>query len=568
MGQAAQISFMSAWIKFYFWFNQSGNAWSDRQVIPRHALRTRPARIWTLRTFSGPAPRHWFGAAISAPIPGSNYFALDFCGGVKPHLLVGMDNGIGAITRVSYAPSTRFALEDAAAGSPWQTSLPFPVQVVEKIEIVDLVSRCRHTTSYRYHHGFFDGGEREFRGFACVEQIDAEVFDDFTLGLVEGNPALNADRAQYQPPVLTRTWFHTGAWIEADSLQARIRTEFWGGDPNALQLADHDAPDDPEAFRALRGAVLRAEVYALDADPLDPAASKAALTFSVIETRYRVRQLQPRGQHQHGVFLASAAESITHHYERDPADPRITHEMTMPPDDFGNVTDKATIAYPRRISDAEVPEQDETKVVFAKSDFINRIDAVNVWLLGVPAQLRVFELTNVRPSGPRGKFMEADFAPLIVDIAVPFSPGSWKAFHELPPRSSPSKRLIEWTRNYFRKDAAATDLDPGRSLVNRLPLGRIEPLTLPYETLKAVFTKGLVRQVFGSRLDDPSVARAGYVTEADIADHWWLPSARMTFDPAQLYLPTQTHQPVRKHHDHRLRRLCDSGCQLLGCAWQ
>lgn len=181
-----------------------------------------------------------------------------------------------------------------------------------------------------------------------MEQLDTEEFVDFAQGSVAGNSALNVDKALHLPPILTKTWFHTGAWIEAASLMDKFRAEFWRGDPNALQLADHEVPDDREAFRALRGAVLRIEIYALDADPLNTAGSKAHLPFSVTENRYRVRQLQPRGSHQHGVFFDTTAERIVHHYERHPDDPRIVQEITFAPDGFGNITDKIAIAHPRR----------------------------------------------------------------------------------------------------------------------------------------------------------------------------------------------------------------------------
>jgi RHS repeat-associated protein len=525
-----------------FWFNQSGNAWSGRQKIPGTPSAPTGTGLDFADIFgTGTATLVWsrdFGA-----IPGGNYFALDFCGGVKPHLLVGMDNGLGAITRVSYAPSTKFALEDDVAGNPWHTTLPFPVHVVEKVETIDLVSRCRHTASYRYHHGFFDGREREFRGFGCVEQRDTEVFDDFARGSVDGKPAENVNKALHLPPVKTKTWFHTGAWIEADSLAAKFRKEFWGGDPDAMQLADHDVPDDAEAFRALRGSVLRSEVYALDSNPLDATGSKADLPYSVTENRYRVQQLQPRGNHQHGVFLTSTAESIAHHYERKPNDPRIAHEITCPPDKFRNVTDKIAVAYPRRAPDAEVPEQGETRIVFTKADFINHADAASAWLVGIPAQQRVFEVTGVKPSAPQGKYTAGDFTSLIADLGMPFALGSWTAFDEAPPGSSPSKRLIEWTRSYFRKDTAAADLDTSRRLANRLPLGAVEPLALPYETLKSVLTKSLVSRTYGSRMDDSTITHAGYVTEADVADHWWMPTGRAAFDAAQFFLPTRIIDP-------------------------
>ena len=52
----------------------------------------------------------------------------------------------------------------------------FPVHVVERVETYDRISRNRFVTRYAYHHGYFDGDEREFRGFGMVEQWDTEEF--------------------------------------------------------------------------------------------------------------------------------------------------------------------------------------------------------------------------------------------------------------------------------------------------------------------------------------------------------------------------------------------------------
>ncbi|XXY46427.1 toxin TcdB middle/N-terminal domain-containing protein [Sorangium sp. So ce269] len=87
-----------------------------------------------------------------------------------------MKNNLGLETRIRYAPSTRFYLADRAAGRPWVTRLPFPVQVVERVETYDHVSRVRLVSEYRYHHGPYDGHEREFCGFGMVEQVDTEAF--------------------------------------------------------------------------------------------------------------------------------------------------------------------------------------------------------------------------------------------------------------------------------------------------------------------------------------------------------------------------------------------------------
>ena len=78
----------------------------------------------------------------------------------------------------STCPRRRFLLADEAdPATRWRTPLPFPVQVVARVEVHDAISAGRLTTEYRYHHGYWDGVEREFRGFAMVEQLDTETFD-------------------------------------------------------------------------------------------------------------------------------------------------------------------------------------------------------------------------------------------------------------------------------------------------------------------------------------------------------------------------------------------------------
>jgi hypothetical protein len=77
-------------------------------------------------------------------------------------------------TQVDYAPSTRFYPQDRAAGRV-VTKLPFPVHVVVEVKVIDQITNTTVTTQYAYHHGYYDGSEREFRGFAMVEQWDDEV---------------------------------------------------------------------------------------------------------------------------------------------------------------------------------------------------------------------------------------------------------------------------------------------------------------------------------------------------------------------------------------------------------
>src|SRR5262249_31605247 len=146
----------------------------------------------------------------------------------------------------------------------------------------DRVSRNHFVTRYGYHHGYFDGVEREFRGFGMVEQLDTEQFAALTDS---GTPleTTNRDAASHMPPVLTKTWFHTGIYL-GDYISSVFAGSPDGVDKGAyyresgltdaqaraLLLPDTVLPpgltpeEEREACRALRGSMLRQEVYALD----------------------------------------------------------------------------------------------------------------------------------------------------------------------------------------------------------------------------------------------------------------------------------------------------------------
>ena len=172
---------------------------------------------------------------------------IELMGDQKPHLLVHVANNMGAETYISYAASTKFYVQDRLEDRPWITRLPFPVQVVERVESRDLVSNTTLVSTYRYRHGYYDGVEREYRGFAYVEQSDVEsVVGAFDL-----------------PPVVSKTWFHNGAFPAEDRIESYFKNpanqEFFAGDAQASFLPDPDLPaglsveETREAARALKG---------------------------------------------------------------------------------------------------------------------------------------------------------------------------------------------------------------------------------------------------------------------------------------------------------------------------
>src|SRR5262249_48914468 len=140
-------------------------------------------------------------------------------------------------------------------------------------------SRNRFVSRYSYHHAYFDGVEREFRGFGMVEQTDTGEIGDVPASATSSE-ATNLDAASFVPPVLTKTWFHTGVYDEIDEVSQHFAAEYYGAprvdDPDyeaklsafkrQFLLDDIIPPDgvsaeeEREASRAVKGAMLRHEV--------------------------------------------------------------------------------------------------------------------------------------------------------------------------------------------------------------------------------------------------------------------------------------------------------------------
>lgn len=536
--------------RVHFWFNQSGNRLSERQTIRGTPSVSDADSVQFADVFgTGTATLLW--SSDYAAKPESHYKALDFCGGIKPYVLVEMDNNLGATTRVSYAPSTRFFLEDEANGNPWLTKLPFPIQVVDKVEVVDHVSRTKLVTRYKYHHGYYDGREREFRGFGRVDRFDTETFADFTQSGLhgEGVSFANGTAAYHAPPVETRSWFHTGIYFDEHrshavdyiELTERFRQEFYPGDSEAVPLDEHevetgDAPH--EAYRALRGAVLRTEVYSHDGS------AEAANPYQVTENRYRIAQLQPKDGNRHAVYFSHQIESLTYHYERRPSDPRISHAMTLEVDAFGNELKSLSIGYGRRQPDPRLPtdadrsKQTRTLITYATSRYTNAIDDPPLhpdnYRAPAPCETRTYELTGFRPASTTPRFgfeewVENDFARLESAVEI--------AYEERTDDSMPRKRLVEHIRTLYRAD----------DLSRLLPLGALESLALAGESYKLAFTSGLLAQVYGDRVTDTMLASEGGYVHSEGERTWWIPSGGIFCSPRVTDTPVDELAFARQH---------------------
>ena len=150
------------------WLNQNGNRWADPIVIQGTPPISDVDSVRLVDILgNGTAGILW--TYDPRTFGDSSYKFLDLTGGVKPYLLNQRNNHSGATMLVEYAPSTKFFIDDETLPSTrWRTRLPFAVQVVACVEVLDQISGGKLTTEYRYHQGYWDADEREFRGFGMV----------------------------------------------------------------------------------------------------------------------------------------------------------------------------------------------------------------------------------------------------------------------------------------------------------------------------------------------------------------------------------------------------------------
>jgi YD repeat-containing protein len=559
----------------HIYFNQSGNGWSEGQTLTQFPQIDNLSAVTVVDLHgNGTACLAW-----SSPLPGytgQQMRYIDLMGGQKPHLLVSTKNNMGAETRVHYAPSTRFYLADKEAGKPWITRIPFPVHVVERVEVYDRISRNRFVTRYAYHHGYFDGIEREFRSFGMVEQWDTEEFgalsdSDTFLS------ATNIDEASHVPPILTRTWFHTGAYLDGSRISRQFEDEYYRESdlsegvpgltdaqlramllddtvlPDTIRLADGtrvpfdlSAEEAREACRALKGSILRQEIYALDGT------DEEDRPYSVSERNYTIELKQPREPNRHGVFFTHPRETVDFHYERKLydidgqklADPRVTHAMTLAVDEFGNVERSVAIGYPRRAVPDRQDEQTETHITFTVNRFFNSMGHDDWYRVGLPVETQTYEIVNPpepEVSATSVALFKLEYIRTLTEglfglnqdepdtsKTLPYEKWNWRKDTSTPSETR-LLRLIERVRTLYRKN----------DLTGFLPLGQLESLALPYESYKLAFTPDLVTQVYGSRVTDAMLTNDGRYVHSEGDPNWWIPSGQIFYSPNTDDIPAQ-----------------------------
>jgi RHS repeat-associated protein len=488
--------------------NETGNAWSSaRRIDPFPAVDNLAAVDVMDFLGCGTACLVW-----SSPLPaeqGRQLRYLDLMCGRKPHLLERVVNNAGSEKRIEYASSTEFYLADQAAGTPWVTRLPFTVHVVKRVETYDEVSRNRFVSRYTYHHGFYDGLEREFRGFGRVDRLDTEdIASLMAPGMFPTGD--NIDAASSVPPMLTKTWTHTGAFLASGQISRHLEHEYF---PDDAQLDDTILPagltpyEAREAARALKGSMLRQEIYAPDGT------AKARIPYTVAESNFTIRAVQPLATNRYAVFFTHPRETITFHYERNPYDPRIGHMLTLAVDGYGNVLTSASIGYGRRKPALE--EQGQVLATLSENQYTNAILRPDAYRTPLPSQASTYEFTAPALRGAH---------PLAFDAVEWIATSATEILYDAKVTAGQiEKRLIERRRSLYRKN----------DLEGLLPLGCVESMALPGESYKLALTSGLLEVFRAKATPDEmrSILSGAQYRDLDGHGPFWIPSGQAFYSP-------------------------------------
>ena len=281
-----------------------------------------------------------------------------------------------------------------------------------------------------------------------------------------------------------------------------------------LDALDLTADEWREALRACKGMMLRQEVYELDVDGLAGGTHTPVKLFSAAYHNCHIHRVQPQAANQHAVFLVTESEAITYHYELDlrpqqlTPDPRIAHTLNVSIDEYGNIQQSVAVVYPRlgQYVDATLKDgaqeliqqvQSELHLAYTETRYTNDVNNVlepDNYRLRLPCEVLTYELTGIAPESGSFTLDELRAYKLSDTYQTSGIVVEEIAYHLLPNRTSPQKRIVEHARSLFFD----TTLD------KPMVLGQLNALALPYESYKLALSDDILDLVFQDRLTLPS----------------------------------------------------------------
>jgi insecticidal toxin complex protein TccC len=464
---------------------------------------------------------------ISRLHPQPAHWVCDFARGLKPHLLAQVNDNMGTHTSLTYASSAHEWLAERRVSRQARCRLPFPVSVLKRLKQIDEISQNTLEQTFQYRLGYYDGEERQFRGFGWVLSTDMPS----PMGAAQRDTA----GTPYIPALQTRTWYHTGD--PSAPVTGRVRGSPYRGDKLAaalspLRIEGRDGQAIPlppsgtaarRAFlRALCGQVQREEVYGLD-----PATGKLQTTpFSVMSQRHCVREWQPAlSPGAPAVLLAFVLESLAYTYEQVSTDPQWQQSVALEVDLYGVITKSVSLRYPRRVqvappimpSPAQAHYSDTQQGTFHVTETQGRVTHLSEpdlnragWRLGLPVESRGYVFGQIAPPAANRVYSHEQLSAADGPLA------------------SAARTLTSWQQHIYT--------DP--STRDELPLAQATREGLVYQTRTAALSKAELRGGFDglipaaqlepllTQLENELVQRAGFELEAD---YFWDPGLSVTY---------------------------------------
>lgn len=474
-----------------YWNNQSGNRFGAENRLSNlpYIDRLSSAQVFD---FLGDGTRC---LVWSTPLPTHEGQAIQYLrltGALPPRMLISVSNSVGQETRFSYRSSAREYLRDKRSERPWRSLLPRHSMVVESLEGLDLIAGSRMVSRYEYRDGYFDDDERRFIGFGLVDSYDTDLLRATGTAAPE----------EVTPPSLVRSWYHTGS----DNGFAKRAVDFYGQDALAARLPDPaiegiaelSTEEQLDGYRALAGVQWRQEFYTIRSD-----GTRELHPLRTTEFGYRIRMLQPLDTERDAVFSFIQSELLRYEYEQDPSDPRVTHDVLVESDTYGDVAKRALFAYPRRLVGPHVrPEQQVLHAELSVTTHTS-LDSPNRFEVGIEISERRYALTGIT----RGANAVVSRESLLTQVEVALA--NQLAFHEIANGGGPEARLIGQRRNLFWNDS--------RSAV--LPESEVGSPTLLHHVERAVMPEAAVDGAYGGRVSGQVLSDDGHYRRAD--GFWW-----------------------------------------------
>ena len=232
------------------WLNRGGT-YSPRVMIDPAPFSTGFSNRVRLADVNGSGSRDilWGDAG--------EYSYIDLTGGIKPRLLIKMENGLGATTEIEYETSVAQYLRSREEGDEWFSTCPYPSHVVRKVTTKDNFDAPAlasagwpagvYEKNYRYYDCVWDGKEHESRGFSetVVETVgDANSPTSYTRHRfyqgVPANGVQNVDEALAGQAYRVDTW-----GLDANQAPVYLSTAWTSYAVRTVDAAPHQDDNQP-----------------------------------------------------------------------------------------------------------------------------------------------------------------------------------------------------------------------------------------------------------------------------------------------------------------------------------